>query len=46
MTITTPVIAHSTLMNRRVLNKVPKVTVLFWIIKILTGSCESSGKRP
>ena len=37
MTTTTPATAHArtSLLNRRVLNKVPEVTVFFWIIKIL-----------
>jgi len=37
MTTTTPATAHArtSMLNRRVLNKVPEVTVFFWIIKIL-----------
>jgi uncharacterized membrane-anchored protein len=37
MTTTTPALSpsSSSLLNRRVLNKVPEVTVFFWIIKIL-----------
>jgi uncharacterized membrane-anchored protein len=35
MTLTTPAPVSASLMNRRVLNKVPEVTIFFWIIKIL-----------
>ncbi len=35
MTTTTPAPARASVMSRKVLNKVPEVTIFFWIIKIL-----------